>query len=270
MKSNIASRMLVITFLAAFVLGAVPSVYAQSCSNAILNGTYAVTFSGWGTPPPKTLTEGKSSIPVAVVGVATFDGAGNWTTSFTYSHNGDVTSATSVPGTYTVNSNCTGTMAGVADLAIVILDSGAEITGISTDKNTTATLEAKKQNASGCSNATLTGNYAVTLTGFGTPPPQLSPGNASVPVALAGLATFDGAGNFTGSFTKSHNGEISTLPSDTGTYAVNSDCTGIFTDETAAVHFAIVILDGGTEVFGIQTDIGTAATFDAKGLKAVL
>ena len=152
----------------------------------------------------------------------------------------------------------------------VIVGGGTEVTGVETDKDVTAILEAKKQNASGCSNATLTGNYAVTLTGFGTPPPVLSPGNPSVPVALAGLATIDGAGNFTGSFTNSHNGEISTLPSDTGTYAVNSDCTGTFTDETATVHFAIVILDGGTEVFGIQTDNGTAATFDAKGLKAVL
>jgi hypothetical protein len=96
------------------------------------------------------------------------------------------------------------------------------------------------------------------LTGFGTPPSHLSPGNASVPVALAGLATFDGPGNFTGSFTNSHNGEISTLPADTGTYAVNSDCTGTFTDETAGVHFAIVILDGGAEVFGVKSDIGTA------------
>ena len=270
MKRNIARTALVITFLAAFVLGAVPSVYAQPCSNATLNGTYAFTLSGWATPPPKTATEGKSSIPLAVVGVATFDGAGNWNTSFTYSHNGDITSATSVPGTYTVNSNCTGTITGVSDLAIVILDGGAEVTGVQTDKDTTATIVAKKQNASGCSNATLTGNYAVTLTGFGTPPPHLSPGNASVPVALAGLATFDGAGTFTGSFTNSHNGEISTLQSDAGTYAVNSDCTGTLTDETAGVHFAIVILDGGKEGFGIQTDIGTATTLDAKGLKAVL
>jgi hypothetical protein len=244
---------------------ALPVVYAQSgCTDATLSGVYAFSFLGWGTPPAKTLTEGKSSIPVAAAGLATFDGAGNWTTSFTYSHNGDITSATSVPGTYTVNFNCTGTVAGVGDFAIVILDSGAEITGINTDNNTTSTIEIKKQNASGCKNSTLMGNYAVTLTGFGTPPPQLSPGKSSVPVALAGLATFDGAGNFVGSFTLSHNGDISALPSDVGTFTLNSDCTGTLTDATVGMHYATVVLNGGTELFGVQADVGTAAILDIK------
>jgi hypothetical protein len=40
----------------------------------------------------------------------------------------------------------------------VILGGGAEVMGVQTDKNSTATFEIKKQNASGCSNATLTGN----------------------------------------------------------------------------------------------------------------
>jgi len=257
--------------IAAFALVSNPgpvvvrAVFAQGgCTNATLSGRYAFAFSGWGTPPPKVSTEGKSSIPVAAIGVATFDGAGNWTTDFTYSHNGDITSANSVPGTYTVNSNCTGAMTGVVDLAIVILAGGAEVTGIVTDKDSTTTFEMKKQNAVGCNNSTLTGNFAVTVTGFGTPPPNLSPGNSSVPSALAGLATLDGAGNFTGSFTLSHNGEISTLPSDVGTYTLSSDCTGTFTDATASVHFATVVLAGGAEVFGVQTDVGTATTLDAK------
>lgn len=246
---------------------ALPVVYAQSgCTDATLSGVYAFRFLGWGSPPPKTLTEGKSSISVAAAGLVNFDGEGNWTTSFTYSHNGDITSATSVPGTYTVNSNCTGTMAGVGDFAIVILDSGAEITGINTDNNGTTTIEIKKQNATGCSDSTLRGNYAVTLTGFGTPPPQLSPGNSSVPVALAGLATFDGAGNFGGTFTLSHNGDISalTLPSDGGAFTLNSDCTGTLTDAPAGMHFATVVLNGGTELFGVQADVGTAAILDIK------
>jgi len=245
---------------------ALPIVYAQSgCTDATLSGVYPFSFLGWATPPPKTLTEGKSSIPTAAAGLVTFDGAGNWTTSFTYSHNGDITSATSVPGgLYTVDSDCTGTMTGFANFAIIILDRGAEITGINTQDNVTSTIEARKQNASGCSNATLTGSYAVTLTGFGTPPPGLSPGNSSVPVALAGLATFDGAGNFTGSFTLSHNGDISARPSDVGAYTLNSDCTGTLTDATAGMHFATVVLNGGTELFGVQADVGTAAILDIK------
>jgi len=83
-------------------------------------------------------------------------------------------------------------------------------------------------------------------------------------VALSGLAVFDGAGTFTGSFTNSDNGHISTRPADTGAYRVGSDCTGTLTDLTAGVHFAIVLLDGGAEAFGLQTDIGTAVALDAK------
>jgi hypothetical protein len=240
-------------------------VFAQSgCTDATVSGPYAVTFLGWATPPPKTATEGKSSAPVAAAGIATFDGAGNWSTSFTSSHNGDITSATSVPGTYTVNSNCTGTIAGVGDFAIVILGNGAEITGVNTDNNSTFTIEFKKQNASGCQNSTLIGNYAVTLNGFGTPPPKFTPGNPSVPTALAGLTTFDGAGNSVGSFTLSDNGDISALPSDAGTYSLNSDCTGTFTDATTGVHFAGYVLNSGAEVFGVQTDVGTATIIDLK------
>ena len=78
------------------------------------------------------------------------------------------------------------------------------------------------------------------------------------------VATLDGAGHFVSRFTMSHNGEISTLPSDIGTYTVNSDCTGTITDETAGTHFATVILSGGTELFAVQTDVGTAAILDAR------
>jgi hypothetical protein len=96
----------------------VKTILKISSSNATLNGTYAVTLAGWGTPPPKTATEGKSSIPIAVVGLSTFDGAGNWTSSFTYSHNGDIGSGTAVPGVYSINSDCAGSLTGVGSLSV--------------------------------------------------------------------------------------------------------------------------------------------------------
>jgi len=106
---------------------------------------------------------------------------------------------------------------------------------------------------------------ASTAVVYRCPPPHLSPGNPSVPVALGGLATLDGSGNFTGSFTSSHNGEIGTLESDSGSYTVNySDCTGTLSDATAGLNFAIVLLNGGAEALGIQTDNGTAVIVDIK------
>ena len=83
-------------------------------------------------------------------------------------------------------------------------------------------------------------------------------------MALGGLATLNGNGNFTGSFTSSHNGEIGTLESDSGSYTVNSDCTGSLSDTTAGLNFAIVLLNGGAEALGIQTDNGTAVIVDIK------
>jgi hypothetical protein len=45
---------------------------------------------------------------------------------------------------------------------------------------------------------------------------------------------------------------------------LNSDCTGTFTDATAGVHFAGYVLNSGAEVFGVQTDVGTATIIDVK------
>src|SRR5713226_300124 len=85
-------------------------------------------------------------------------------------------------------------------------------------------------------------------------------GNAAV-----GVFTLDGAGNLTASYTAVFNGHaFSTSVPDTGTYTVNSDCTGTATDATIDLHFNLVTVGGGTEFFEIQTDEGTTDTLDAK------
>ena len=79
----------------------------------------------------------------------------------------------------------------------------------------------------GCSNSTMTGSYAVTLNGFGTPPSALARQQQCSSCCLV-------------------------------------DWPVTFTDATAGMHFATFVLNGGTELFGVQTDIGTAATLDIK------
>lgn len=115
-----------------------------------------------------------------------------------------------------------------------------------------------------CSNATLTGNYPFILSGSNAPAHSVTGkntfGNASV-----GVLTFDGAGTVTASYTVVFNGHAtSTSVPDTGTYTVNSDCTGTTTDPTNGTHFNIVTVGGGAEVFGIETDEGFTVTFVAK------
>jgi hypothetical protein len=76
-----------------------------------------------------------------------------------------------------------------------------------------------------CSNAMLKGEYAFTVVAY-TPPGQPE----GPPQVVAGIKTFDGKGNFTqrdyigDSLRTSGQTDFST--GETGTYTVNSDCTG--------------------------------------------
>jgi hypothetical protein len=116
----------------------------------------------------------------------------------------------------------------------------------------------------GCSNATLTGNYGFIYNGSNAPGHSVT-GKNTFGNAAVGVFTFDGAGNVTVSYTAVFNGyAFSTSVPDTGTYTVNSDCTGTATDATIDLHFNSVSVGGGNEFFEIQTDEGTTDTLDAK------
>jgi len=117
---------------------------------------------------------------------------------------------------------------------------------------------------SGCSVATLSGNYAFIYTGDGAPGHSVR-GQNIIPGAAVGVLTFDGTGSLTASYTVVFDGQASaTSVPDTGTYTLNSDCTGTVSDATIGIHFNVATASGGAEVFGIQTDPGNTDTFDAK------
>lgn len=105
-----------------------------------------------------------------------------------------------------------------------------------------------------CSAESLRGRYGVSATGqiagFG-------------PVAFVGWADFDGASSLDGADWASFNGAISARHT-TGTYTVNDDCTGTvtFVSETRNVeaHFRLVLVDGGKQVFFIETDPNTVVS----------
>lgn len=117
-----------------------------------------------------------------------------------------------------------------------------------------------------CSNATLTGSYAFNFHGFGTlhSKPANKLGN-TVPFASVGVVTFDGAGNFSLTGTQVFNGGGGEFfDGATGTYTVNSDCTGTVMVEDFGQHLYIVTVGGGKEFFGIETGIGATNTIDGK------
>ena len=121
------------------------------------------------------------------------------------------------------------------------------------------------QAQSGCTNSTLTGNYATSQTGFGTTNPSIS-GN-EVPSAIVGVATFDGVGNVSLSYTSVSKGVIRPDQNSAGTYAISSDCTGsisLTSGAAAGVTANLVIVSAGKEAFGINTTPSLTATIDLK------
>jgi len=57
---------------------------------------------------------------------------------------------------------------------------------------------------------------------------------------------------------------VTVVDGDKGTYVVNLDCTGSFTDSTAGLDFNIVIVNGGAELFAIQSDTGYVSLLQVK------
>ncbi len=119
---------------------------------------------------------------------------------------------------------------------------------------------------SGCSNANLNASYAFTFTGFSTPREGLVK-QPEVPTAVVGVIPFDGAGNVSYNLTLVVNGSLIPAQSGTGTYTVNSNCTGsvsFTTGDLSGINFNIVIIGSGTELFGILTNSGLTQTGDGK------
>lgn len=114
----------------------------------------------------------------------------------------------------------------------------------------------------GCSNASIKGTFGYTETGT-----RIGGGNPG-PRAEVGTFTADGHGNLTGSGTKSQIGTITQGVTFTGTYSVNSGCTGsaTITQSDGDVRHADLVLLKEHEIHWIQTDAGRVKTGVAKPL----
>ena len=137
---RIVSALLGVAVLAALMIVTTTSAHAQSCNNASLTGNYGFTFSGFNAP-------GHGLIPFAGEGLMTSDGAGNASATFNFSEDGHIVKNNPYTATYTVNSDCTGTMTstdGNADMSFVIVSGGAEVLFMCIDNGNTWILDAKK------------------------------------------------------------------------------------------------------------------------------
>lgn len=226
----------------------------HTCSNASLAGNYGFTISGG--------VQSGSFIPFAEAGSLSADGNGNVSGSATASQAGQIIPRT-FNGTYTVNLDCTGiaalsdSLGNSSNINFVILDNGREINFMEGDAGAVISGVAKPQ-ASGCTIATMNGGYGYAVSGW--------TGTADAYVE-SGKVVSDGAGNLSLQATASQAGTIAT-GSSTGTYSVNSDCTGTatFTDSFGSYHLNLVVVDSGREVQFIQTDSGITISGSAKRL----
>jgi hypothetical protein len=142
----------VVVFATMFVLGIAPKAQAwedKECSNATLHGSFGYTSTGTllpsFVPPP-------FAGPFGEVGRQTFDGKGNTQATATLSSNGNISQGVTIEGTYSVKTDCTGSMTlNIASLGatvhadFVINDDGAEIRAIGTDSGLVESRVYKKQ-----------------------------------------------------------------------------------------------------------------------------
>jgi hypothetical protein len=113
-----------------------------------------------------------------------------------------------------------------------------------------------------CSDATLSGHhFAYISTGSLVTPPSFAGPYAEVGVQYFDVKGADGKGAVSFTFNASQNGSIGPGTA-TGTYSVNADCTGTFSESSDGFtsHFNFVIDSNGTEFQAICQDSGVVVT----------
>ncbi|MFY9561258.1 MAG: hypothetical protein WAQ52_13570 [Terriglobales bacterium] len=206
-----------------FVITALALSAQASFSNASLKGGYSFLTNRW--------TADVNTNEDAVVGVMTFDGAGNVTASFTAISGGVVQTGTA-SGTYTVNANGTGainftTGTNPPVFAITLSSTAAglahgvqllrtDTTGRNLVESGTALLQSTT--ARTYSLASVKGKLILQLNDWTADATRSEDG-------IVGVGIFDGKGTVKGSFTGMSGGVLST-GSITGTYTVNADGSG--------------------------------------------
>ena len=134
-------KRLFIVFAAAFLTAAAKGqAPANPCGLSSLKGTYGFIHDG---------TVFSLNSHIAEVGVARFDGKGNWGHEATLMRNGEV-ERVKANGTYRVNPDCTGSAelrgSQVFTFDFVVLNGGSELLQIATRTDRRVTWEMKSKN----------------------------------------------------------------------------------------------------------------------------
>jgi hypothetical protein len=120
--------------------------------------------------------------------------------------------------------------------------------------------------ASSCSDSTIIGTYAFTLHGT-----IFLPGGSTLLIDGIAKQTYDGQGNMTQVDAVATNGVLTPgWRSGTGTYSVNSDCTGTLTivvPGLSDLHLQFIVAQSGNTIHQVVTDPGIATTGEGERLR---
>jgi hypothetical protein len=221
------------------------AAWAATCSNASLSGTYGFLHDG---------TDSNGTPFTAAVSQITFDSTtGTFTVETTASHDG-VIATESTTGTYAVASNCTGTgnPTGASPFSIVVTSTGFLALHLFSEGF------AVKQGSPTCTNAGVEGRFGLETTGV-----FLATGAVAFIGELKLTVNPSGEGVISGHVASSEDGTF--LPSEpvTGSYHVGADCRGratITPKGLSEMHFSLVVVDGGNEMLGVETDADTVVS----------
>jgi len=251
------SALLIVLLAASATIMAQPIVGSlgsnQSCTNASFAGAYGYTLNGW-------VLSSNGYLPFADSGSITPDGNGKFSGSSTFSLNGQPQSRT-FTGTYTLNSDCRGAatfsdnLSQTINLNLLVAGNGQEIQLVQTDSATVISGGAQRQQAN-CSAETLSGWYGFAVTGW------YYDANGNLQAFTdSGKLIADGAGGLTLNDLVSQGGTTSSR-NISGTYSLNSNCTG--TASFTSIHVNLTVVAG--EVQMIQTDANTVISGSATPL----
>jgi len=228
-------------FLAVFALGL--GAWGQSCSNSNLTGGYGYGAVG-------TDANGNA---VAFSGLYTADGNGNITGKLTESVNGKISANVPVTGTYSINSNCNGRMTvtpkggATQHYNVTVASQGGRFFSLETDTGSVLSLYGRSTQVSTCSTNTG-GTFGFTASGS-----IVGVGN----FGADGQITVDGAGHVSGIESSSVAGKIKSNIPFTGTYKLNSDCTGtaVFKPKGGTkVHISFELVRQMASMLFVETD----------------
>jgi len=229
------------------------------CKSATLTGAYGYLMTG------QVFLSQVGFVPYADSGSLTWNGSGKFTGSSSLNVEGQITSRT-LTGTYTVNPDCTGSVAFTDNLGdtgginMVIIGNGAEIQFLDTDSGGAISGNAKPQQTN-CTTRDVSGPYSFSISGG-----YFDSTGSFEPFADTGTLTSDGNGTFSLSDTASVGGNVGSR-SMSGKYTMKSNCTGTTTladssGNSIALNFTVV--SGGGEILFTETDGGVIISGAAK------